>query len=106
MIKAGELDRRITIERGVDTLDSFGGVDRSWSAIATVWAKVTPISDGERWRAQEVAAEVTTRFLIRWGAGVLPTDRIRYAGAVYEISGVKEVGRREGQEITAAARAE
>lgn len=105
-MEAGKLDRRISIERALVTIDAAGGEERDWYTHATVWAEVLPVSDGERWRAQEVAASVTTRFRIRWGAGVEVTDRIAYDGRVYEIVGVKEIGRREGQEITAAARAE
>lgn len=105
-MEAGLLDRRITIERATETTDAVGGVVRTWGPIATVWAQVLPISDGERWRAQEVAASVTHRFRIRWGVGVEVTDRILYDGRVFLISGVKEIGRRVGQELTASARAE
>lgn len=105
-MEAGKLDRRISIERAVITTDPLGGDSYVWSELAEVWAEVLPISDGERWRAAEVAANVTTRFRIRWGANVTVEDRIAYDGRTYEIVGVKEIGRREGQEITAAARAE
>lgn len=105
-LHAGDLDRRITIERAVITTDALGGEARDWQAASPIWADVDPVSDGERWRAQEVAAHVTHRFRIRWGAGVTPEDRIIYDGRVFEISGVKEIGRRVGQEITASARAD
>lgn len=105
-MKAGDLDRRITVERASVATDNYGGETRTWAALGTVWAQVLPISDGERWRAGEVAAHVTTRFRIRWGLGVTVRDRIVYEGRAYDIAGVKEIGRREGQEITASARAE
>ena len=105
-LAAGDLDRRITFERAIGTTDDLGGEVHNWGEHATVWAQVLPISDGERWRAAEVAASVTTRFRIRWGAGVTVEDRIAYDGRIYDIVGVKEIGRREGQEITAAARAD
>lgn len=105
-MRAGDLDRRITVERAVKTTDAAGGVTLNWMAIGEVWAQVLPISDGERWRAEEVAAHVTTRFRIRWGLDVTAEDRIVYGGRNYEIFGVKEIGRRVGQEITASARAE
>lgn len=104
---ARALDRRITIERAIETEDDLGGVVRDWVALASdIPAQVLPISDGERWRAEEFAAHVTHRFQIRWGFGVLPTDRIVYDGRTFDIPGVKELGRHEGQEITASARAE
>lgn len=109
-MKSGALDRRITIQREVQTgTDGFNVPITQWTDLATVWASVTPMSDGERWRAAEVSAEVTTRFLIRYSSQVStvnPKDRIQYEGRLYDIYGVKEVGRREGLEITATARAD
>ncbi|HMQ94604.1 MAG TPA: phage head closure protein [Amaricoccus sp.] len=104
---AGRLDRRITIERPTYGTDAFGGAPVSaWVPIGTVWAEVTPVSDGERWRAAELAAVITTRFRIRWGLGVTVEDRIIYGGREYAISGVKELGRQRWQELTASARGE
>jgi SPP1 family predicted phage head-tail adaptor len=107
-MKAGNLDRRITILRAsVTGTDDAGHPVRTWTPLATVWAEKRDVSDGERWRAQEVAAHVTTRFRIRWGLGVTTQDRVLHDGREYEIVGPpKEIGRREGQEITAAARGE
>lgn len=107
---AGNLDRRITIQRATYTQNALGEqIIATWNTLATVWAEVMPVSDGERIRALEVSAEITTRFRIRYSstvASVNPKDRISYDGRVYDISGVKEIGRREGLEITAAARAD
>lgn len=109
MLDAGDLDRRITIRRVVsETPDGVGGKAQVWGDVVTVWAKAQPISDGERWRAgqSQVTATATHRFRIRWGVGVTPLDRVRFEGREFEISGVKEIGLRVGQEITAVARAE
>lgn len=106
MIQAGDLDRRVTIERASTTTDEYGNSAETWNALATVWAKVDHISDGEKWKAAEVGAHVDTRFLIRWGFSVTPLDRVVYESRAYSIKGVKEIGRREGQEITASARAD
>ena len=74
-----------------------------------VWASKADISDGERWRAGEVSAQVTTRFRVRWNgttSAITPKDRLACEGREYDITGIKEIGRREGLEITAAARAD
>lgn len=107
MFAKGKRLRRVTIRRVVGgTPDGQGGTLPIFGDLATVWAEVDAISDGERWRAMQVAATVTHRFRIRWGLGVTVLDRVRLEGREFEISGVKELDRRAGQEITAIARAE
>lgn len=108
-MRAGSLDRRLTLERATETSDDFNEPVLTWSALATVWAAHTPLSDGERMRASETAATASSRFLIRWSAAVAdvnPKDRLMFGGVVHQILHVKEVGRREGIEITTAARAD
>lgn len=105
------MDRRITILRAATTENDFGEAVTSWSDLVTVWAAKEDIRDGERFRAQEVAADITTRFRIRWSGavdGVTPRDRVReerpFGERTYNIVSCKEIGRREGIEITASAR--
>lgn len=81
----------------------------TWSTIATVWASANPVSDGERLRAGETIADRMVRFQIRYSpdvADVDPRDQVVFDGRTYDISGVKEIGRREGLEITGTARGE
>jgi SPP1 family predicted phage head-tail adaptor len=108
-MQAGPLDRRITIERAMVTLDGFGGEDRIWLTLSVLWASMTPISDGERFRSDERAADITTRFVVRRSnltKTIDAKDRIFFEGRMYQIYGVKEIGFRDGIEITASARAE
>ena len=66
------------------------------------------LSDGERWRAGEEQAHVTTRFTLRWSPfvdGITPKDRLVCEGVTYEITGKKDgAGRRRWIEFTCAAR--
>lgn len=106
---AGRMDRRITLERFTETRDEFNSPVQAWAPLATVGASKEDIRDAERWSAQEVGAEVTTRFRIRYSATVAdlnPKDRVQFDGRQYDIAAVKEIGRREGLEITANARAD
>lgn len=108
-IAAGRLSRRITIERATTAKNDLNEDVATWSTLTTVWAEATPLSDGERIRAQEVAAQISMRFVIRWSpivAGIDPRDRIVYAGRLYDVWGVKELGLREGLEISANARSD
>ena len=108
-MRAGELDRRIDIQSAVITNNDLNEPIETWISLGSVWAKKTDISDGERIRASEVSAQITTRFLIRWSiamSAVTPKDRLIFDGKTYDIFFVKEIGRHEGIEISAAARAD
>ncbi len=108
-LRAGDLDRRITIEHYAETRDPFNNPVKTWHALATVWTAKMDVSDSERLAAQEVGAEITTRFRIRWSpqvSNIDPQDRVRFEGRIYDIVGVKEIGRRDGLEISAVARPE
>jgi SPP1 family predicted phage head-tail adaptor len=109
MLAAAKLDRRIVLQRATFAQDATGQQIATWATLATVWASKQDVSDGERIAAAEVSAEITTRFQIRWGSpwsDLNPKDRVSYDGRTYDISAVKEIGRRVGLEITAAARSD
>lgn len=109
-LPAGKRDRRIRIERQVEVgRDDLNAPVVSWTPHLTVWAEKLDLSDRERLASQEVGAEITTRFRILWSeaaAEINAKDRIVFGGRIYDIFGVKELGRREGLEITATARAD
>lgn len=107
MLPAGKRDRRIRLERNTPVLNDLNEGAPGWALLATVWAEVLPVSDGERARAGGIAGDITTRFRIAYAqawANLNPKDRIVFDGRTLDILGVKEIGRREGLEISAAAR--
>lgn len=109
MIDAGDLDRRVTLERHGITRDELNNPVEAWAALSTVWASKHDVSDTERLRGAEVGSTLTTRFVIRWSSVVRDIntkDRLTCEGLQYGIVGVKELGRREFIEITAAARSD
>lgn len=108
-MNAGPRNRRIVLQRATLAKDAFNADVETWATLATVWASATPLSDAERVRAQENGAVMSMRFGILWSTVVddlSPTDRLTYGGRTFNIVGVKELGLRDGLEITAAARAE
>lgn len=110
MIDPGDRDRRIVILRASTVQDPGTGEQvETWAPLDTVWAAKKDVSDGERMKAAEVSAEISTRFTIRWSSAVSsvnPKDRVQYDGRTYDIYSVKEIGRQEGLEITGTARAD
>lgn len=109
-MRGEEFDRFITLERYSSAQDAGSGEDVvTWSELARVQASKRDVSDSERVAAAQVQAHISTRFQIRWDSSysdLNPKDRVVYDGEVYNIEAVKELGRREGLEITASARAD
>lgn len=106
-MRAGELDRRVTLQRAAVTRDELNNPVETWSDLVTVWAKYEPVSDGEKFRAGERASEIGARFTVRYSSQVAdlsPKDRLIFAGRTYAITRVKEVGRRVALEITVVGR--
>ncbi|WP_088346303.1 MULTISPECIES: phage head closure protein [Rhodomicrobium] len=106
---AGSLDRRITILRATISSNGFNERVENWTPLATVWARRTEKAAGEAYRADEVAAERTTLFRIRWSTplqSVSARDRIAAEGRDFNIVGVMETGRRRWLDIEAVARAD
>ena len=97
-MKAGQLDRRIRIERPVSD-DSFKGAGSgSWALVATVWAEVKDVlpSRGERLAEGINIAARPARVRIRWRNDVTPAMRFVMGARVMQIvAGPAEIGRRE-----------
>lgn len=107
---AGHMDRRITIERFTATQDPGSGERvEVWGPVATVWAEKSYRRANESMLAGEVSAIRVLRFAIRWSSAVAdvnPKDRVAFEGSKFDILEVNEMGRREGIEIFAQARAD
>ena len=104
-MKTGALDRRVQFMRTSMIDDGQSVRPGPFAPLGRpVWASKTPVSDGERFRADSVARDMTDRFVVRWSnftATVSGSDRLVCEGVTYGVVGIKEVGRREGLEITA-----
>ncbi|OYU50898.1 MAG: hypothetical protein CFE27_14855 [Alphaproteobacteria bacterium PA1] len=106
---SGARDRLITLQQKTYTLDGFGGEIVTWVTIGQRWAASMPVKDSEAFRNSEATATITHRFQILWDAAaaqVDPTYRVLFDNRTYDIVAVKEIGRRDGIEISATARAE
>lgn len=115
MARAGKRDRLITFQRNSGGTNAFNEQVESWGTLTvgawagSDWAEKKEVSDAERWRAGEVGASISVRFHLPYHAGtaaVTPADRITFDSITYNITGIKELGRAQGFEITAAARAD
>lgn len=95
-MNAGDLDRRITVQRCTEAPDSFGQVIPTWSTLAVVWAKVERNGGGEKFATDQRTSRSEAAFTIRYRAGITPKMRVLFDGEVWEIEAVDELGRRDG----------
>lgn len=105
-LDAGGMDRRVLIERATTAEDALGTDVETWAPLQPAWARKLAQRATEAWKAGGTAAQRETVWQVRW-TSVLASmidsgskDRLVYQGQVYPISGVIEIGRREGLEIT------
>lgn len=106
VLNAGDLNRRIQIQRATQTPDGFGGFNSVWTDHGpAIFARRRDVSDAERVSAARWDNKLVTRFIIRasaFGRGIRRTDRLTHEGITFEIDGIKEVpGNRGFLEITA-----
>lgn len=108
-MRAGRLDRRITIITPSATQDAYGEEIRNWSTLAEVWAGLRYAGQGERFTENQFQGMVDTVFSIRWSNTVKTMDvrnRVIFDNRIFDIVGIHEISRREGLEIFAYTKGE
>lgn len=105
-MRAGKLDRRITIRRKTITWSGSGEPIETWADLATVWAQQRPNRGGERFATRQLVGTAVMTFHIRYRAGLTVQDRIVYDGKTWDIADIREIGRKVVHEIDCAARAD
>ncbi|MEG3177047.1 phage head closure protein [Sphingomonas sp. RB3P16] len=102
-LDAGELDRRVVVERATTETDDYGGEVKTWSQWCKPWAKITYGRAEERRQAAQEEASLVATFRVRDNAktsDIRTTDRIVYENAVWDISSNVPFNR-TGRDITA-----
>jgi len=103
-MRAGRLDRRISIEQSTPSTDAMGEPVDGWAELAAVWAEVRFQTGREVMAGGGEQAEADVMFFIRYRSDVTTDMRIAYAGDTYDIiRPPREIGRQAGLEILARA---
>ena len=107
MTGSGDMNRRATLQRATVTANGFNELIETWGTLASVWINRKDVSAAEAFKAQEVGAQLSTRFRIRYSSTVAalnPRDRLIYGGLTYQITGVREKVRNRWLEVDCVAR--
>lgn len=106
-MRAGRLDRRITLKRKSESQDDFGQPQVTWTDIATVWARWVPAKGQQMWTAKQYVDTAAGEFEIRYLSGLTPVDEVEHDGDQYDIIGQPlEIGRKQGWRIPVSRRVE
>jgi len=93
--QAGQLDRRITLQTFSEATDAVGQEVKSYSTLATVWAKVVEKIGKESEEGDMIAATKKVEFMIRYRTDVNEEMRISYNSNIYKIKAIQSADARK-----------
>ncbi|MGL9618304.1 phage head closure protein [Bradyrhizobium sp. U531] len=99
-MRAGNLDRIIEIQRRTTGLDLYGTPVETWTAFATMRAQLLKNATDDREDARGRTTDAVLIFRTYYLAGLSLNDRLLYEGQQFEITGITEIGRRVGMDVT------
>lgn len=102
-MRAGSMDRTITIQRFTSVIDEGGGSIQTWTDLYTVRAQLIQASTDEFIRNYGASDETLMIFRVRWIDDITNADRVVYDGLKCNIKELKPIGRRKGLDIRTVA---
>ena len=104
-----KLDRRLQIYRAALTDDGYERAEVFAAFGPSLPCNRFDVTTRERMLAEQVQADIKTRFTIRsseFARGLDPRDKLECEGEFFDITGIRQVERKRWLEITASARAD
>lgn len=108
-MRAGKLNRRVTIQRKSITQSDSGEEIITWEDVATVWAGLKFERGSERFAIKQIVGQSVVTFQVRWSRTVselTSEHQILFDGREFDVQDVREIDRRVGIEIDALVRSE
>ena len=81
----GSLRSELALQANTSVPDGLGGYAESWVEIATVFAKIEPVSATSRFGPDQTMETVTHRITMRWRSGVAAAMRFVRQGRIFDI---------------------
>jgi head-tail adaptor len=109
MTDPGRLKTRLAIEAPAEADDGQGGVTRSYTPVATVWAAVTPVplrASGGTVEAGAAGASVRYRIILRSNVALTLHHRLVDGARVYRIASIRDLDDRRFIAVDAELRLE
>ena len=90
MIDPGQLKTRLAIQQPVETPDDQGGVVRTWTTFATVWAQVTPLAARRDVEADSDGMTQRYRIVLRSSLSLTLQHRFSDGARIYRIVSIRD----------------
>lgn len=86
----GVLATRLTLQAPTDTPDGAGGAERNWTAVASLWARLEPVSAVGRELAGQAGQVITHRVTVRHRSDVALGQRFMRLERVFAIKAIHD----------------
>lgn len=104
MTDPGQLKTRLVVQQPIEMPDDQGGVTRTWTTFATVWAQVTPLAARRDVQADSDGVTQSYRILLRSYLSLTLQHRFSDGARIYRIVAIRERDDRRFIEIDADVR--
>jgi SPP1 family predicted phage head-tail adaptor len=98
-MKAGALNKYVTIQAAVEVADSYGQPIVTWTTWKQVWASIEPVSGREYFAVQQTQSEVNQRVRIRYLDGLTTKHRILYGARTMDIEAIINTAERDREMV-------
>ena len=84
-VDPGLLRSELALQAATTVPDGLGGHTENWTEIATVFARIEPVSATSRFGPDQTMETVTHRVTLRWRNGVAAGMRFARQGRIFDI---------------------
>ncbi len=96
MIDAGQLNRKVQLQKKVGVKDEYGQESLSWVKISDCWASIKPLTANQKLRAMASESTLTCTVAIRYSASLMPPTladawRIVYGERILDILSAQDM---------------
>ncbi|SEB40714.1 phage head closure protein [Terriglobus roseus] len=97
MLRAGSLNRRITIQSQATTQDAYGQQVNTWDDLLTCWASIKAVTSKEVYAASGYTSQVSHKITIRYPTVAISSKmRVLYETRLFHIQAINDPS--EGRE--------
>lgn len=83
----GQLTQRVMIQAANPSPDRVGGRAKSWSTVATVWARVEQLKGEELQYAMQISTRITHKITMRYRE-LFPDQRLVHKSKIYNMRSI------------------